>query len=556
MSRLRYALPLLLLSLSLFATENAATSAPQKPKHKASTRATKQPTPPTTPAATADEVRQLREAFAAQTQHVQRLEQQLQLFESQFRRTEAAATDAQSKVAEMQTSTSKQQESLDALKRNVSDFGYSMTAYATSTQEGQKRFTALENLMGRLRWSGDVRVRTDDVFQSYSGCNGACNPRFRERIRVRLSLEGRVNQDFVAGFALASGVINDPTSTNETLTNAFERKTVSFDRGYITYNPQAHKWLTLTGGKFAFTWTRTNQTFDPDINPEGFSEKVSFNFKHPVFKNVTFTGMQLLFNEINRRTTGATCAAGFCTNGGNNTGADSFAAGGQASVKLQLGKRISMTPSYSVLNWRNENALLNNAVFNAPGVANSPFAPNGMTNSTVASAGVTRFLSQFMYSDLIVDTSVDTGLKRWPWRVVLEYLDNLNAADHPNIGTAAAPVIALNLGSQSHLYRVETSIGQVRNQGDFLFGYSFHRQEQDSVIASWAESDQRAPTNILQHSIYAQYRVRPNVTLAGTLWVGRTLNSRLQNSVLAPGLAAGTVEPYLKRTQFDVIYSF
>jgi hypothetical protein len=180
-----------------------------------------------------------------------------------------------------------------------------------------------------------------------------------------------------------------------------------------------------------------------------------------------------------------------------------------------------------------------------------------MTNSTVSSAGgPTRFLSRFLYSDLIVDTSVDTGLKRWPWRVVLEYLDNLNAADHPNVGTAAVPVIALNLGSQSHLYRVETSIGQQKNQGDFLFGYSFHRQEQDSVIASFAESDQRAPTNILQHSIYAQYRVRPNVTLAGTLWVGRTLNSNLQNAVRAPGIAAGVVEPYLKRSQFDVIYSF
>jgi hypothetical protein len=548
MSRLRYVLPLLLLTLSLFAAENAATSTPQKTKRKAATRTTKQPAAPTAPAATADEVRQLRDALAAQQQHVQRLEQQLQLFESQFQRTETAATEAQSKVGEIQTSTSKQQDSLSKLQLDMNDFRTTMTAQSVATQEEQKRTSAVESLLGRLRWSGDVRVRQEDFFQSHDGCNGSCNPRIRERIRVRLNLEGRVNQDFVAGLSLASGAVTDPTSTNETLTNALERKTFSLDRGYITYNPQAYKWLTLTGGKFAYTWIRTNQTFDPDINPEGFSEKLSFNSKDQVLKNVTFTGMQILLNEINRPTSGATCAAGFCTNGGNNTGADSFAAGGQVSVKLQLGKRISMTPSYSVLNFRNENALLNNAV---SGVAGA-FAPNGLTNSTVTSAGVTRFLSRFLYSDLIVDTNVDTGWKRWPWRVVLEYLDNLNAADHPNVGTTPA----LALGRQSHLYRVETSFGQQKNQGDFLFGYSFHRQEQDSVIASFAESDQRAPTNILQHSLYAQYRVRPNVTLAGTLWVGRTLNSNLQNAVRAPGIAVGAVEPYLKRSQFDVIYSF
>ena len=68
MSRLGFVLPWLLLSLSLFAAENAATSAPQKPKRKASTRTAAQPAAQTTPAATADDVRQLRDALAAQQQ--------------------------------------------------------------------------------------------------------------------------------------------------------------------------------------------------------------------------------------------------------------------------------------------------------------------------------------------------------------------------------------------------------------------------------------------------------------------------------------------------------
>jgi hypothetical protein len=40
------------------------------------------------------------------------------------------------------------------------------------------------------------------------------------------------------------------------------------------------------------------------------------------------------------------------------------------------------------------------------------------------------------------------------------------------------------------------------------------------------------------------------------LWHGRTLNSALLDSARGPGVAAGAVEPYLNRYQFDLIYSF
>ena len=82
------------------------------------------------------------------------------------------------------------------------------------------------------------------------------------------------------------------------------------------------------------------------------------------------------------------------------------------------------------------------------------------------------------------------------------------------------------------------------------------RQEQDAVIASFAESDQRAPTNIIQNRFYALWKMRSNVVASYTFWYGRTLNSNLQHSVLAPGTSAGQTEPYLKRMQIDLIYSF
>ena len=99
----------------------------------------------------------------------------------------------------------------------------------------------------------------------------------RARVRVRFGFDGKLNEDFIAGLSIATGTLGDPTSTNTTFTNNFDKKTIGLDRAYVTYNPVAHKWLSLTGGKFAYTWQRTPVTFDSDLNPEGFSEKLNFD---------------------------------------------------------------------------------------------------------------------------------------------------------------------------------------------------------------------------------------------------------------------------------------
>jgi hypothetical protein len=561
---------LLLLAIRPGAAQSGAdTQKTTKPRRRAATASASARKAPAS--ATADQVKALQEAMAVQDRRIQQLEQQLQQrdqawqqVQSQLQRTDATATEAQSKVSEIQTSSTQQEASYKKLESDINDFRNNMTSYSVGMQEEQKRLSALQSLFGRLKWSGDVRVRQEDFFLPGQ------NPRIRERIRVRLAMDAPLNQDFAAGVAFASGTLADPTSTNETLTNFFERKVVGWDRGYVTYNPKDHKWLNLTGGKFAFNWQKTNQTFDPDINPEGFSEKLSFDIKSKFLKNVTFNALQLLFFENSSVRFGA-------------SGTDSFAAGGQFLLKLQPHKRWAITPSYTVLNWRNEGVLLNAPAFagavpvssttnivcnpvtalnTSPSCAfaTAPFAPNGMTNAyrvtSRASNGniVRQYLSKFLYSDLIVDNTIDTGLKRWPWRLMLEYEENLRAASN-----------------NSHMYQAETSFGQAKNKNDVLIGYAFLRQEQDSVIASFGESDQRLPTNVLQHKAYFQWKVRPHVTAAYTIFVGRVLNSRLfaavpipgttstdalQPGFLAPGVTPGQLDKYLKRMQFDIIYSF
>lgn len=527
------------------------------------------------PAVTAEDVKALRDALAAQQQQIEQLRQELKQRDDQFQAAQqrldqatSAANEAQTKAVAAQTAADEQKESYTKLAGDVKDIQGNMTTAALQAQDDQKRLSAAEGLLGRFRFTGDIRIRQEDFFQSYDGCpnNGAsCNPRIRERFRARFGVEGKPGEDFAAGFFLASGAQIDPTSTNQTLTDAFERKTIAIDRAYVAYNPHRFKPLTLIGGKWAYTWVRTEQTFDDDINPEGFSEKLSFDLKSPVVRNVTFTGMQLLMNEVNRPSGTGNCvitsSGTVCINGNSPTGGDAFAVGGQMSAKLQLMKRWVMTPSYTVLNWRNVNFLLNatGTVTGGSGATIGVFAPNGMTNATVNTGtpinGVQakQFWSGYLYSDLILDNNFNTKWSKWPLRVTLEYLNNLNAQDHPLLANGT---VATDLGKQSHMYFAAINFGQTKNKGDFQFGYYWLRQEQDSAVASFVSSDQRAPTNILQNRFQAQYQAKQNVTLAGTFWLGRTLNTGLQNAIMAPGKTAGQPDPYLTRLQFDVIYKF
>ena len=310
------------------------------------------------------------------------------------------------------------------------------------------------------------------------------------------------------------------------------------------------------------------------------------------------------------------------------TAVDSFAVGGQnRRRRLQPLPFWTLTPSFTLLNFRYPDELLNSSAFavgatnaggsgvgtvviggvttpvtvtsvttTAPGegpgcatikggtsapqpasatlVGGCAFAANGMTNSTYIDAnGNAHFLSNFLYADLILNNQFKTGIARLPINLLAEFEDNLNAAAHPYdytaTGVQSTSTVNTSLGSQSKAYLFDISAGQQKKKNDFQIGYSFEREEQDAVIASWGESDQRAPTNILQHRVYGLWRVAPNTTAGVTLWHGRTLDPYLENAVLAPGLkvsttpgtgvlvpGSGAEEPWLNRLQFDLIYTF
>ena len=515
---------------------------------------------------TAKEVQELRDALAAQQRQAEEQRQQLDQVRSQLQqlidatqqanasaqKVQGSAEQAQATAAQAQQSATEAQHQADKAYSSSAEAKAALAVVDKQTKDEDKKVSSLQDVLGRFRFNGDIRVRGESFFQ-----DGVAD-RNRGRVRVRFGVDGKLNEDFVGGLALATGSLGDPTTTNETFTNFFDRKTIGLDKGYITYNPIAHKWLSLTGGKFAYAWNRTQVTGDPDINPEGFNEKFSWDLSTPVVKNFTVNFMQLLFNEA-------------------SAGTDSYSLGGQVSAKLQLG-RLTTTPTFMAIKWNNPDSILQASAFavqattttgglpvpgegpgcgkgsGLPTVPPCAFSANGMTNATYNDpSGKPHFYSQFLYADFILNNQIKTGWDRLPINALLEYENNLDAKDHPLNPTGG---VLTSLGKQSHTYLADVSIGQTKNKNDIQVGYAWLREEQDAAIASFAESDQRAPTNILQNRWYALWKLRANTVASYTFWYGRTLNSNLQHAILATGTTAGQQEPYLKRMQFDLIYSF
>jgi hypothetical protein len=140
--------------------------------------------------------------------------------------------------------------------------------------QAKKNSEALSKQLGSISFSGDLRLRFESIFGQSNSLANAANPavfgneltaRFRPRIRLRLNLRGKINDEFDWGMRLATGSYADSITTNQTLTDFFNRKPFSLDQAYVNYKPKTVPGLRIQGGRFESPWTFTEMTFDSDL---------------------------------------------------------------------------------------------------------------------------------------------------------------------------------------------------------------------------------------------------------------------------------------------------
>ncbi|MFW6154822.1 MAG: putative porin [Planctomycetota bacterium] len=155
----------------------------------------------------------------------------------------------------------RQQEQLETMERRLAE------QQATATQDPQpvpEGFTQAAEWLEDLDFFADLRLRYEGRFTEGG------KDRHRARYRLRLGFSKTwLDEQLETAFRLASGNLNDPTSTNETFGGFFNRDEIGIDRAFARFAPTPIPGLTLIGGKMKNPLVHTNMVWDSDVNPEG-----------------------------------------------------------------------------------------------------------------------------------------------------------------------------------------------------------------------------------------------------------------------------------------------
>ncbi|GAC1703389.1 MAG: hypothetical protein NVS9B4_11450 [Candidatus Acidiferrum sp.] len=508
------------------------------------------------------EVRELRDLLEAQRGRIEALEVELKTVSERLAGSPATPARA-STITSSSTSSPAADTAVEAVAKKQEALGKKV-----ENVEGRLK------AMGPFSFSGDFRLRGEPIF---GGPVNQSQVRNRERYRLRFNVNAKLNDDISGGFSSATGDLNDPISTNQTTNQFYTRKAFAIDRAFINYTPHQFKPLTLTGGKFAYSWYNTELTWDKDINPEGLAQTVAWNFENaPVLKRLALVGFELPFAEV----------AGVSLT--DRSIVQSAVYGGQVQTLWQLAGWLKFSGYAGFYNYHNADPI---ALALATANLSNPQTPNSgllklnqssvqnsittIAKTTIVTANTgpgntptplptgftavqsAQFASKFGLFDTIARFDIKTLATRWPIAVIGDYVQNTRAC--ANVGnilvapanTATATFKAVNSLSgtaitacdphQRRGYWLESRFGRAQERGDWQFAYTRVFIEREAVMGAFNASDIRQNSNVTQHRVEAFYYPYNNVQLGFTGFFGRPLASS---------------EPLLKRLQFDVVYKF
>ena len=450
-----------------------------------------------------------------------------------------------------------------------------------------KKVEARVSEIGAIKFSGDIRLRAESIFgQSNSLTNGDnptvlgndLSPRHRMRLRARLQMRGTISDEFDWGLRLASGSLADSISTNQTMTDFFNRKPFSLDQAFVTYKPKRAPGLRLQGGKFEPPWTFTEMTIDNDLMVEGFNESYSRAYKKSTLKDLTFVAWQLPFLERNSafvRNSNGTVNIDQSRRGGR----DLALYGGQVRARLEPNDKVSLSLSVSDLYFSGTqlispvqvfgNQLQLPVTFTIPAAGSTPaqtvttqvsisrdllVAGNGNLGVTNASNNAInrdgRLASGFNLVDMLARLDLKNS-KRFPVAILVNLVTNTQTHDVVTAGPGGADLILPNKENQG--FWGEVQVGQTKARGDMSFGYTFIRIEKDAVLTPFNWSDVTQQSDIRAHRFQFSYAADPRVTFTVTGIVTERPNGLFGPFVATP---PGSSNRPTTRLQFDTVLKF
>ncbi len=585
---------LLICALFVGATLSTRAQSPLAPADASAKSATLKSgtTTTTTPASETEEVRQLlreqgeelrrlRETVTQQSRVIDDLRERVVHTETQS----ALVTNTLAKAADSPngTPTLASQTVQDSTKKTAT------TDERISRVEAQAKKTGdtLNKQLGNIAFSGDLRFQYDSFYGQLNAAPNNANPaiignelsaRQRLRLRARLAMRGEIGKTFDWGLRFSTGNLSEVISSNQVLTDFYNRKQFALDQAYLTWKPESVPGLRLQGGKFETPWTHTELTFDNDIQPEGANETYARDFKNSKLKNLTFVAWQMPFLE--RSST-------FVRNADNRVSLDQSRRasrdlalyGGQIRSRFALQSKLNLSLSatdlfYSGTQFITPIQFFGNQVqlpvtITIPATANAP-AQNLAGQATIArdllvagngNLGVStatnnalnrdgRLASGYNLIDLIGRLDL-TRSKRFPVALILNFVTNTQTHNVVSAGANGANIIQRN--RENNGYWAEVSVGKTAARGDYQFDYTFIRIEKDAVLTPFNFSELAQQSDVRANRFYFTYAVDPRVLLTATGIISQRANGLLGVFGATP---PGSLNRPTVRLQFDTTFRF
>jgi len=299
----------------------------------------------------------------------------------------------------------------------------------------------------RVKVGGDLRLRYEGLYnREQQQTNGTTTPiptRDQYRIRARVFVDGTVSDEVSAHFMLSTNqdTNKEAPTTNQTLKDDFNDKSIYLHRAYGIYKPHWLEGLELGAGKFKNPFLHTDIMWDPDVNPEGIYERYQYK-GWKTFQPFVQLG-QMVVNEIDRETDDAALYI--------------F----QAGFDWKIGP-VKWTLAGSYYDWAN----LQNSTYLHLGTYKS-----GGGNTFTGTLGTT---AQYKYDYNLAEAITFLNFNAWsvPVKLTFDYIRNTESV--PTEDTA---------------YYAGFTLGETKKKGDLSLDYKYARIERDALLGSMADMD-------------------------------------------------------------------
>ena len=371
-------------------------------------------------------------------------------------------------IAELRKLMEQQYEQMRQMQNRLIALEQAQTQQGQAIQKIEKTGMSIPDSLAwieKVSLYGDFRYRYE-----YINAEGNTSQRNRNRIRARIGLKGKVNDEMTFNLRLATGS-SDPASTNQTLDGGFSSKDLWLDCAYLKWEPAGMEGWAFLFGKMGNPFYKPGKSqliWDDDVNPEGVAAQYTGDLGE---------GLGLFVN------------AGGMWVEENSSDADASLWGIQGGLEHDLGDS-SLTWGASYFKYGN-----------IEGHKTFYDAEDGFGNSTTTTGGETYYM--YDYELLEAFGEYATKLGNSPFSLYGDYVVNTASGVSEDTG-----------------WLIGAKYNKAKAPGTWQLGYEYRDIEKDAAVGVFTDSDfVGGGTDGKGHKFTAAYALAKNATLNGTYFM-------------------------------------